>query len=753
MLMKSTSNRLALPEDERPPEMIAAPGATAQAGLLHVVWRGRWILLVTTVAGLLGGWIYLLKAVPYFESTSRLYVQQSLPRILSEAQLPSGGRTYLNTQGELLRSTPVIASALERGGKQFKSFSGVDNGVAFIKQNLTVTVGKNDDLIAVSLESPYPDEAAALVNHVVDAYVEYQSRQRQSTAAEVLRILQKEKEKRELERADYLRKMLDFKRQNGALSFQTDKGNIVTERLARLSDAWTHAQLATVEAKAAHESVKNLKDDFQIQKVAIASGFKGSQPTFSSHVQAEIWNLEKELDQLRRSYGENHPALQAKESALIWARRKEQEQIQQYREGTLEAARETSEIYLASLKQTLDLATTKEREIEKSFNEQQKAALALNEKSAEYTSLQSEWQRVERLCELLDTRIKELNVTDDTAALNINILEVARPGISPVRPHRSRVLAVAAALGLLGGIGASMLRDLLDQRLRSADEIRALVGRPVLGVIPHMPDKGSVMARGQKVHLAKNSDVAEAYRTVRTAIYFGVPVGEAKRILVTSPAPGDGKTTCASNLAIAIAQSGQRVVLLDADFRKPTLHRVFDLSKEIGLSSVLAGQETLERSVQRTPVEGLDLLPCGPLPPNPAEIINSQAFSDLLDDLAQRYDHIVIDSPPVAPVTDARILGALCDLTVLVLRAEKSTRKLTEHAADALLSTGARILGVIVNDVPRGRGRYGYYDGYGYRYGYGYGQADEVLDETNEAGGQKLLEGTEVGTSAGTSAR
>jgi capsular exopolysaccharide synthesis family protein len=230
------------------------------------------------------------------------------------------------------------------------------------------------------------------------------------------------------------------------------------------------------------------------------------------------------------------------------------------------------------------------------------------------------------------------------------------------------------------------------------------------------------------------SEIAEAYRTVRTAVYFGVPDGEAKRILVTSPAPGDGKSTSASNLACAMAQAGQRVVLVDCDFRRPTQHKIFGLDDKVGLSSVLAGRAKLADASRTTPVEGLEVIPCGPLPPNPAEILNSQAFAELLDTLAKQYDHVVIDSPPVMPVTDARILGALCDLTVLVLRAEKSTRKFTEHAREALLSVGARILGVIVNDVPRTKGGYGYGNRYGY-YHQDYSSNREEAETTNGGGG------------------
>jgi capsular exopolysaccharide synthesis family protein len=278
---------------------------------------------------------------------------------------------------------------------------------------------------------------------------------------------------------------------------------------------------------------------------------------------------------------------------------------------------------------------------------------------------------------------------------------------------------------LLLGCGLAYLRDMVDQRLRSTEEVKHVTGMQVLGVVPHIQKVKTAALRGQQLHADPMSDVAESYRTIRTALYFGSPAGAVRTLLITSPAPGEGKSTLASNLAIAMAQAGNRILLLDADFRKPTQHKTFEIEKHIGLSTVLANQQTLEEAIRPTMVNGLDVLPCGPIPANPSEILNSQMFADVLDSLAERYDHVLVDSPPVMPVTDARILAANCDATLLALRAEKSTRRSATYARDVLRSVGARLLGVVVNDVPRRKGLYGYYysDSEIYRYGYGHGSA------------------------------
>ena len=254
----------------------------------------------------------------------------------------------------------------------------------------------------------------------------------------------------------------------------------------------------------------------------------------------------------------------------------------------------------------------------------------------------------------------------------------------------------------------------MDQRIHSIEEIVGLIGVPVIGVIPHMRRNLTPVARAQSVHWDPMSEVAEAYRAVRTAVNFGVPAGQSKTIVVTSPTPGDGKSTSASNLAIAMAQAGKRVLLLDADFRRPVQHKLFEVSQEVGVTSVLAGRDPLAKAIQKTAAEGLDLLPSGPIPLNPSELLNGESFAEILDELAASYDHIVLDCPPVVSVSDARILGAVCDVTILVLRSNKVTRKNVEYARASLASVGARVLGCVVNDVARGQASEGYYGGYGY---------------------------------------
>jgi capsular exopolysaccharide synthesis family protein len=293
------------------------------------------------------------------------------------------------------------------------------------------------------------------------------------------------------------------------------------------------------------------------------------------------------------------------------------------------------------------------------------------------------------------------------------VLEKAMPAMKPSSPQAVKVTGIGLVLGLMAGAGLSLLRDWRDQRVRSQEEITAILGVPILGAIPSITRRAA--ARGQKLRFASNSRESEACRAIRTTLLYGMRRDQAAAILVTSPGPQEGKTLLVSNLAMALAQAGQRTLIVDADLRKPTKQRVFTMEGHgKGLVDVLAGTATLKEAIRPAETPGLDVLESGQSTSNPSELLSSQAFARLLEQLKGQYDHILIDSPPVGVVTDAQILATVCDSTLLVLRADESSRVLTQRAREALLAVGARVAGVVVNDVSKRNTRYSYYSGYGH---------------------------------------
>jgi polysaccharide biosynthesis transport protein len=670
-----------------------------QRNVLQILWRGRWFILLGIVAAIGGGLFYLSKQTPIYASSSRILVEPDVKIISNDVTGQSRAGNYLQTQCELIMSSQIlapVASLPELGA--MRTFQGVDNPIGRLRAGISATVGQKDDLITISFESPYAPEAASVVNAVVDSYKEYQASRKKSTAAEVLRILTAEKRERDRELREQTKHMLEFKQKNPNLSFTSEKGNIIIEQLGRLSDSLTTARLAVLDAKGELDAAKSIESD----PSRVLYWIRAQENNVANPLVAEVQRLELELATTGKAMLQEHATRKAQQTRLEELRLRIEAQ-----------AKDAFQAYMATVEAQYARAKTREDELQKSFTAQQKEALALNTQSTEYAMLEADARRLEKLCDLLDSRIKEVQITEGAGPLNISVLEEARAGGAPVKPKRSTVLFQAMMLGLMAGCGLAYLRDWADQRLSSVEEVQSRLGLNVLGVLPHMPDRETPSVRGQKVQLDPMSEIAEAYRTVRTAVFFGAPEDKAKTILVTSPTPGDGKTTTTSNLAIAIAQAGQRVLLMDCDFRKPMQHRIFDIQDGFGLSDVIAGRKNLNQTVKLSSTRGLYVLPAGSIPSNPSEILHGEMFARVLAKLSEKFDHIIIDSPPVIPVTDARILSASADLTILVLRAQKSTRRVSIQAVESLRSVGARILGTVVNDVPRRRGGYGYYS-YGY---------------------------------------
>ena len=695
--------------------------------LFEVIWRSRWIVLLCVVGAIAAGFIYVLHATPIFESSSQIYVEQSGPRIIDDVQgVMTQSKNYLYTQAELLRSTPILSEAMNQPGiRQMATFAEVSNPTGYLKKTLNVSVGKKDDIISVAFESPYPAEAAQLVNAIVDSYITYHSARKKTTAGEVLKILQVQKEKAFGELTTKRDALIQFQQENPALTFETRQGNIILERLARLSEALTDAELTTVEARSYYESIKAYMDDpaglrqYIDAKRSSNMGYSGLTEIQRLTLQLDELTLQKEETLKNTKLTEDHPSVASIQRKI---------DIIQKRIETFDT--EYAQALLAVAQQNLTTAEENEKQVQDYFEKQRADALELSEKNTQYTILKSDITRNETLCDILDDRIKEINVTEDTGALNISILEVGAPAASPVKPQKSRILAMAMVLGMMLGGGLALVRDWMDHRLRSADEISAVLGVPVLGTVPRITKAKTTADKGMLVHKKATSPTAEAYRTIRTAIFFGVPDGKAQTMVITSPAPGDGKSTMASNMAIAMAQADQKTIIIDADLRKSVQHTIFGTADQPGVTSIIAGRSGFEGCILSTDVPNLDILPAGPEVANPSEMLNSTAFKSLIQQLSQTYDRIIIDSPPVMPVTDSRILAAMADVTVLVLRAEKSTRKGSQQARDGLLSVGANLLGAVVNDVPKGKGKYGYYSSYGGGYGayggyYGRKKADK----------------------------
>jgi len=337
-------------------------------------------------------------------------------------------------------------------------------------------------------------------------------------------------------------------------------------------------------------------------------------------------------------------------------------------------------------------------------------ALNLNREAIEYSVLNRDVETNQRLFDALLTRLKETNLSGGLKANNVAILDQAEPALKPARPILALNLALGAVAGLVLGVGLALVVDLLDNTVKSGEEVQQLTQAPILGTIPYIkaPNKHD---RDIITLSDPSGSFAERYRGLRTNLLFTGEPGAPRSVLVTSSNPAEGKTITAANLAITVAQAGSRVALVDADLRRPSLHRVFDLDNSSGLSNYLIGEAELEDVVMASSEPNLHVVPCGVIPPNPSELLGSPRMDQLIRLLKQHFYMVIVDSAPVLAVTDASVLCRAVDQVVQVVLCGTTTRDALRLGSEHLAKVDARVVGTVLNRIDRrtGGGRYRYY--------------------------------------------
>jgi capsular exopolysaccharide synthesis family protein len=606
-------------------------------------------------------------------------------------------------------------------------------------------------LIAVTYESHDANQAAQIANAVIDSYKSQYLQSHYQATSEASEWLTRQLSELKKNVEDSEKKLTDFERETGILSLDmmtpANSGggsgsgggihSVVIQKLDSLNSELTAAEANRIEKEAIlhlaqtgnEDVIAGLGEDQLAQQSGSLVLTQGGGVSNLQQLREQISQLKVNLAAAATTYGENNRHLkemQTQISALDGQIHLELQEITRRAQADFRLAKQT------------------EDEIRKQFDEQQGVASKLNEKAVQFEVLSQEAFSRKKLYEDLYTQLQEANVSAGIKATNITIVDPARTQSIPVRPKRATNIALGMLFGVFFGLGIAYIGDSLDRTLRDPLEVEEITGISVISAIPDFESSpGAYGSRRRKIRKKEvteppqpqlsvwmlthpESAAAEAFRALRTSIMLSRAGGGPKVILITSCIPGEGKTTLATNLAVSFAQHDKKVIVVEADMRKPRMKHAFDVASQVGLCNVLAGSHTFDETVIRgVQVPTLDVLPAGPHPPMPSEMLGSAAFDQLLRQLRSRYDIVLIDSPPALLVTDAVSIAGKSDATVWVAQAGVVTRPQLARAADLIRRNGIPVIGFIVNRMNRKVAGYAY--GYGYEYdNYGsyYGEND-----------------------------
>jgi len=737
--------------------------------LMAVRYRKKVVAMTLVVAALLGALYYVTTPRLYSSKAAILVTQVGRDQLnTSMTGEESLRRNTMPTFENMIRSPKVVERALKNLGPDDRvDWKGLsrDRWVEKLQKGLSARTIRGTSIIEVAYTSLDPHVAARVVNAVVQSYVDFMREMHQGTTAELMEQLVKQRTEVGKSLRAIQDQLVEARRQLDDIKFDSETKTLhpLLQRCVFFNDALItlRKQRAEMEAswKSLDEAVRNGQDIGQhlmafgdVAGREMLMGILGLGPrdsTAQASLEQRLMEDRAALARLRSEVGPKHPELVALRDRIAMTEQflggyqdRLQERIAELRKGRL------GPWLLEVVRQRLEEIREKEAQLQACYDEARQQAVGLSGHLLHIQGLEREEKRFSDEYDELFRKITELDLRRDGSEVRTAVIEQPEPILRPVSPRLTYVVLLVLVGGFGAGLGLVHLLDALDDRFRSLDEMQNRMGVPVLAMVQQMAAPETVGLAAITMYADPASAESEAFRTLRTALDLAHP--DARQIVFSSAEPGDGKTTVSANLAVGYAQSDKKTLLIDADLRRPGLTRMMNLRGVYGLSELLRSEGNIAEQaaihIQPSGLANLDILPSGPRPPNPHELLLSARFSQLLAWASGVYDHILIDSPPTLLTSDTAIIGRLVDGVVLVVQPAKNRRRLLTRVVESLTLLKIPILGLVINRVGSDADKsyygyhsgygYGYGGGYGYGYGYGYGaeEEDELLEEGEEEG-------------------
>jgi polysaccharide biosynthesis transport protein len=738
-----------IPPSTRLPAWDLSPREPHLYDYLLILRKHQWLIVSFLLAVVTIVTISTFRMQAVYVATARIEIDRENGSILPFQGMETYDymmdlENYIETQSKILTSETLALRTIRSSGlgarPEYASPNGPSEALATgslenqkrppelgaFLGSLGIKRVPNSRLLDVSFESTDPQFAARIVNEHIKNFQEQNIRSRYDETTRATTWLRNELDELKITVQESEDRRIAYERKNQIWTLD-DKSNITTQRLADLNKELTDAQSERMRKEALFQFAKagDIADVPQLRDNPVLQGLTQKRQTATA-----------DYNDALSQYGPNFPKVQRLQAQL-----KDMDQLIQKETVNTLSRIET------------DYREAREREnlLSKALDQQKVAANEMAEKMVEYNILKREAEASKTLYDGLMTKLKEVGISAALQSSNIRIVDPAMIPTYPSRPAKARNIALAFLVGLVGGIGLALMREYLDNTVKTPDDIETLARLPSLAVVPQF---GASNGNGRRKllpgistnghekrvelvaqHLPK-SQMSEAFRALRTSLLLSQPGRPPQVILVTSALPREGKTTAAANLAVTLAQLGDRTVLVDADLRKPGVGRLLNLGggKYAGFSSYLAGVSSLDLvTVPHPDIPNLAAIPTGPLPPNPADLLSSHKLTEAIAELRTKFKFVVIDSPPIMAATDAVILSVQTDGVLLVVRSGETPKEAFTRTRDLLMSVKCHILGVVLNAVDSGAPDYYYsYRYYPYSYGYGPQEAAESIDEHDD---------------------
>ncbi len=680
--------------------------------------RRKVILLFATVL-VVTAIVATMFAERIYASRAVIEVMPVAPKILEMEEVETLGartgsndfvRLYYGTQHRIVKSNTVMMKVLERLRSEHgvTIFDEAEDPIEELREKMRLIMHSETTLFVIRVEDSDPNIAALIANTIAEVYMENNLERGQSASKQALQWLDKELKRYRQEKVNADERVHEYKFENDLVGIE-EQHNSVLDQMRLVHDLQNQTQSELVTLTVERNRFKKSLNSGLWRVLATQEMTKST--TLQSYLDKEA-ELQKQLNNMLVYYLPSHPEVQELNSEIEGLHVLVQEELK----STL-SQKETTLLQLKEKKAALDV------ELERIKNE----IKDIDRKLIELEFLTAEATRNETIFKDLDSRLSQVDLSQFMSANNIRFVDRAEPDFEPVSPNLAQNILLSIILGFLGGAILAFLLEFLDNSIKLTEDLEQMLGMSLLGVVPVIDpeDLASISSNRERAiysYTRQRSAVAESLRSIRTNIKFRTGNKEQLVLLVTSAVPKEGKSFTSSNLSAVMALSGQKVLLIDADLRRPSVHRLFDLPDDFGTVDLLTGESTIAELVQPSHVPNLDIIVAGPPPDNPNELLGNGILRNIKE-LASEYDVIVIDSPPATAVSDPMVLSPLVDGVVLVVEANETRRPVVQQAINRLKNVNANILGGVVNKFDSTRSGYGYY----YYYAdYGYYAEDDA---------------------------